>query len=346
MIDQVDGIAMGSPLAPALANMFMGFHEEKWLSSTEGKKVRFYKRYVDDVFCLVDDEIQADSFLQFLNIQHTNIKFTTEKENDKALPFLDIFIQNTELGIITSVYKKPTNSGLLTNFDSFVCFKYKIGLIKTLFDRIFKINNKWKGFNENLCEMKETLQKNNFPSKLIDENVKTAYNNKMLNKTISKNDESRFFKLSYIGSFSRYAEKRIKLLIDKYCKKGTSIKLAFTSFKISQYFQIKDKRLKYLDSFVIYKFTCRCKSKYVGFTTRHLKERIDEHLKKDKKSHILKHLESSIECKEEASENSFKVIDRANSELDLKMKEAMWIQWISPELNVQKLNSTSLTIDV
>ena len=52
----------------------------------------------------------------------------------------------------------------------------------------------------------------------------------------------------------------------------------------------------------------------MGFTTRHLKERIDEHLKKDKKSHILKHLDSSIECNEEASENSFKVIDRANTD--------------------------------
>ena len=54
--DQVDGIAMGSPLVPALANMFMGVYEEKWLNSTEGKKVKFYKRYVDDVFCIVDNE--------------------------------------------------------------------------------------------------------------------------------------------------------------------------------------------------------------------------------------------------------------------------------------------------
>ena len=37
--DQIDGIAMGSPLAPALANMFMVYHEDKWLQSNEGKKV-------------------------------------------------------------------------------------------------------------------------------------------------------------------------------------------------------------------------------------------------------------------------------------------------------------------
>ena len=30
--NQIDGIAMGSPLAPVLANIFMGFDEFKWLN--------------------------------------------------------------------------------------------------------------------------------------------------------------------------------------------------------------------------------------------------------------------------------------------------------------------------
>jgi len=29
--DQIDGVAMGSPLAPGLANLFMGHHEKMWL---------------------------------------------------------------------------------------------------------------------------------------------------------------------------------------------------------------------------------------------------------------------------------------------------------------------------
>ena len=29
--DQIDGVAMGSPLAPGLANLFMGHHEKLWL---------------------------------------------------------------------------------------------------------------------------------------------------------------------------------------------------------------------------------------------------------------------------------------------------------------------------
>ena len=30
--NQIDGVAMASSLVPALANIFMGFHEPKWLN--------------------------------------------------------------------------------------------------------------------------------------------------------------------------------------------------------------------------------------------------------------------------------------------------------------------------
>ena len=32
LYNQIDGVAMGSPVAPVLANIFMGFHESEWLN--------------------------------------------------------------------------------------------------------------------------------------------------------------------------------------------------------------------------------------------------------------------------------------------------------------------------
>ena len=39
--DQTDGVAMGSPLGSALANLFMDYHESKWLNSEESSTVLF-----------------------------------------------------------------------------------------------------------------------------------------------------------------------------------------------------------------------------------------------------------------------------------------------------------------
>ena len=39
--DQIDGVAMGSPLAPVLANLFMGHHEKLWLENFQGSEIYF-----------------------------------------------------------------------------------------------------------------------------------------------------------------------------------------------------------------------------------------------------------------------------------------------------------------
>ena len=63
---QKDGVAMGSPLAPSMATIFMNECETK-LSNYEGIKPKFYSRYVDDIFAIFENKSQCTSFLSFLN---------------------------------------------------------------------------------------------------------------------------------------------------------------------------------------------------------------------------------------------------------------------------------------
>ena len=66
---------------------------------------------------------------------------------------------------------------------------------------------------------------------------------------------------------------------------------------MKNYFAYKDPIPKDLKSFLVYKFTCAsCSSNYIGETCRHFKPRIEEHNKKDNKSHIFKYLRSSETC--------------------------------------------------
>ena len=60
--DQIDGVSMGSPLAPILANLFMGYHEKDWIEKAQVAKPTFYKRYVDDIFAVFESELDAETF--------------------------------------------------------------------------------------------------------------------------------------------------------------------------------------------------------------------------------------------------------------------------------------------
>ena len=126
---------MGSPLAPILAALFMGYHEKDCIEKTHVAKPTFYKRYVDDIFAVFESELDAETFHTYLNTKHKNIKFTYEKQIDNKSPFVDILISNNE-NLQTSVFHKKTYRGLLLNYFSFVPDSYKYGLIKTLIKAI------------------------------------------------------------------------------------------------------------------------------------------------------------------------------------------------------------------
>ena len=105
-------------------------------------------------------------------------EFTLEKEENHKLPFLDVLLDNhSNQGIITSVFHKKTYTGLLTNYYSFVPFSYKLGLVRTLVDRVFKINNTWTGFHLDISSLTKTLRKNLFPSTVIENVVRKFLNN-------------------------------------------------------------------------------------------------------------------------------------------------------------------------
>ena len=79
--DLIDGVAMESPLDPILSNLFMGYHEQKWLQSFEECELILYRRCVNDITCFFNSESYADKCFTFLNQRHTKIKLTIEKKN-------------------------------------------------------------------------------------------------------------------------------------------------------------------------------------------------------------------------------------------------------------------------
>ena len=247
-----------------------------------------YKRYVDDTFCMFGNEKDAKNLFEFLTCQHKNIKLTLEKESNKFLSFLDTFIQNEGNRFSTSVYPKKKSIGLFTQFNSFTPMSYKIGLVRCLIHRPFKISSSYITFHSELEKIKILLQKNIYPKSVIDNQIKIFLDKKFTvgRGTTFEKQKTIHFSLPYIGHFSHVTNKKLRHICERFCK-NIDINIAFSPLKLSSFFGCKDTLRQSLQSYVVYQFTCAgCKACYNGETKRHLNTRIEEHFGKDKKSHI------------------------------------------------------------
>ena len=154
------------------------------------------------------------------------------------------------------------------------------------------------------------------------------------------------FKLPYIGNFLHQIKNKLSKLCKEFGKENFNIKLVFNLFKIKNYFSYKDQIPHDLKPFIVYKFTCAsCSSSYTGKTCCYFKTRIEEYIKKDNKSHIFKHLHSITTCFYSYDSLSFKIIDKGYSIFDLRIKEALNINWKKPNLNAQQ-NQLALTLSL
>ena len=88
---QLDGVAMGSPLGPTLANTFLCFDEKKWLQQCpEEFKPVYYRKYVDDNFVLFKSSDHLIKFRDYLSKSHPNMKISFEEKKNGKLSFLDL----------------------------------------------------------------------------------------------------------------------------------------------------------------------------------------------------------------------------------------------------------------
>ena len=82
---------------------------------------------------------------------------------------LALFNNKSKQFPVTTVCRKKSFSGLLTNLLKFTPLCYKIGLVKTLIDRTFKINNTWLVFTVIYIQSLFTiLRKNLCPEHVLD----------------------------------------------------------------------------------------------------------------------------------------------------------------------------------
>ena len=352
---QIEGIAMGSPLGPLFANIYMAYLENR-IFSTHNSKPHLYARYMDDIF------IQTENIDELLKIkqlfeQNSVLKFTHELSNNSKLAFLDTLIDISNNSFHTSVYHKPTDGGQCLNADSECTDRYKISVIRNFLNRAYKISQTWEDFHTEIQHIKQTLINNNYSNNLVDQHIKTFINSKFTDihiPTAKPNIIPVYYKSQYHSNY-KTEERIIKNIIK------TNVKPIQDNSKLSIIIYYKNPKTcnlviknnlsppipQHLKTNVVYSFKCPFahsnvyECEYIGLTSMALEQRLKNHTYRGSiKDHIL-HEHNTLVTKTQLIENT-SILTHAENRYKLSIKEALLILQKTPIINKQYDNFNNI----
>ena len=165
---QVHGTAMGTPMAPAVANLFMGWLEARLLDDSPVPIHKdFWKRYIDDIFLLWQGKADdLNTFVNYMNNVHPTIKFTVQKSKTE-IPFLDILVKIVNGKLQTDLYVKPTDANNYLHYQSAHPQHCKSNIPYSQFLRIRRICSLDTDFNMHCNEMAQQFRDRSYPEKHI-----------------------------------------------------------------------------------------------------------------------------------------------------------------------------------
>ncbi len=342
------GTAMGSPVSPIVANLFMEDLEQRAIETApDDLRPKLWKRYVDDTLEVIQrGKIAAWS--EHLNHMDStgSIKFTHEEETNGSIPFLDTHIHRRQDGSVkVKVYRKKTHTNQYLAFDSHHPLHQKMGVIRTLLNRCEEIVTEEEDKKEERCTIMEALETCGYPRwtvMKVKEDLKKKDQKKKGNTKKENHQKNKgMVVLPYVSGVS---EKMARI----YKKRGiiTAMK-PHTTLK-SLLVHPKDKTDPKEG---VYTIDCKgCDKKYVGETKRKLKVRVKEHqtetekvskrvvYTRDQKRQSQSEMWGSALTDHSVKENhiidweSAKIIEKEREDLARGIKEAIYIRKL-PNLN-------------
>ena len=288
-------------------------------------------------------------FLNVLNSQHPNAKFTVESmDDDKFLPFLDVEVKLVDDGVETWVHRKPTDTEVILNYSSLAPMSWKIGLAKCFVNRAKKICSNTNYLRKEICYLGKLFENNDYPVGFVE---------KTLNKTTSRNqpdnetdaEEPIILKVPYIGTESEKFGKLITKILER--RFTIKVKAVYQNFKIGKYFGLKDRTPWLYSTNVVYKFVCSGDGdiSYIGMTTRQLFVRVAEHFNPAKRSAVQDHVANCRSCQMlKNPADGFTLCRVCGDKRETEVIEAMCIQSSRPALNKQlgKYSGCSFLLNV
>lgn len=288
---QKEGLAMGSPLSPLMADIFMDHFENTHI--IDQPNILYYYRYVDDIIiCWTGTLRQIDLFVNKINSKHSKIKFKLELEdnNSKSLNFLDLTISRIGNKHDFRIYRKPTYTDVTIPVSSCHPIQHKLAAYRSFVHRLMSVPLSQDNYNRELNIIYHMAKRNGYNRSMIDGLIKGKRRNivRSLLYPVQQDKPQKYLgSLTYLGAIS---DKVSKILF------RNEIRVAYkTNNSLRQICNGKDK-LENNKKAGIYKLICdECNAVYIGQTGRNFQTRYKEHMAAytnncPERSHFAKHL--------------------------------------------------------
>ena len=262
---QVNGLAMGSPLSPVAACLYMETLEQDHFLQIMGTNTTWF-RYVDDVFVLVPEDTDLSDKLKKLNEVEESIQFTLETETDGKLPFLDILIVKHEDDVRYKVHRKETNREDYIHYFSAHSERVKSGVVIGFFLRAFRICSD-AYIEAEIKHIFDSFTKLKYPKAFI---VRCLQKAKKIRRTPTVTQTRPRHRILVAPSSG------ITHVISRTLRKVGVQLIEKPGSKIGE--MLKGKNDAECKDSVVYKVPCSgCSKAYYGETYRGVKKRTDEH---------------------------------------------------------------------
>ncbi len=359
LFKQTDGVAMGSPLGPTLANIIMTtFEDEIVRQLIDSNVIKFYARYVDDTLVLAKPS-DIPIILQAFNSFHPQIQFTFEDFPDNNVHFLDLKINSRDI----TIFRKSTHTGQYTHLSSFVPWSRKTAWIRALINRAYKICNNDQLLKLELKTIRDFMSWNGFSRNLTKKLINAFTPNPEGSNNIPHGDLTEratpdnlpkiWIRLPFIGRYGNILTKKFVNKTRRLLKSPCKFILNWRTTNSNCFLSCKDKTPDEYKNSVVYEFSCPgCRSTYIGKTDRCLYTRLKEHSTRENSeinAHInhcehFQHIKSLMELSPDSTNpintnltelifRNCKIIDRSDHWSLLLFKESLAIRRRKPDLN-------------
>ena len=349
---QIDGVSMGSPLGPVIANIFM-VELEKTLVPQLEESISLWYRYVDDTFTMIRKG-HVEAVLDRLNGFHPSIKFTFEKEINQSIAFLDVkVIKKIDGSFDTDIHRKPTDTNVYVSWEAFAPKAWKTGTLKGLVRRALTICSTEEFQTKEISFLKKVYgEQNGFPSRIIHDCIHSVKRkieevniphddaeNPLENpsENLSENQETNspsihvvkpIICLPYKGKEGDKIISQFRNAMMKALPPSIKPRFAYQGTKIGSFFKTKDPVPIEHQSDCVYAYKPNGATKYIGETKVRFGTRKYEHGNTDKKSAIYKYKQKK---KIEIAMDDFEIIDRGfPNTVKRKLAEALYIKELNP----------------